>query len=326
MSKQFRIFLFIFLGLLAAAVILHISSGNSTFSKRTTGFAVDDINQISAIIITKEDREIKLEKTRQGWYINDKYPADSRQMFNFLRALHNLRIKSPVALSEQERILNLLRNEGTEVRIKKRWKSRILRVFHAEDGPTYMVLGNSRSPFLVEVPGLIGEAGELFSTEEGYWRENVVFSYLPGQISSVKVEYPSGMGLGFRIIAGENNRYSVYPDNSTDPLQFRTDSLVFSYLTYFSYVPFTKLLTASEPELLESLKREIPFANISLTISDTHQVAIRLFLIESKENKGEYDPNILYGLINNDNDLVTITFVNVDLILKEVSWFMQYPL
>ncbi len=326
MSKQFRFYLVVFLGMLLAAIILHLTSDNSTLSKKSTGFAIDDTNHISAISIRHKGAEIQLEKISHRWYVNNEFPADGKQMFNFLRALANLRIKSPVALAEQEKIMNLLISEGAEIKIKKRWRTGRFRVYYPEGGPTYMVLGNSRSPFLVEVPGLLGEVGELFTTDAGFWRENVVFTFVPGQISGVLVDYPSGMGEGFRITLDENNRHLVYSLNSSDPLQFSTDSLVFSYLTYFSYVSYNRLLSADEPVLLDSLRSQVPFARIAVTGINSELTAISLFLVESDEHNGEYDPNILYGLINNDNDLVVISFVNVDLLLKEVSWFMQNPL
>lgn len=323
MSKQFKIYLLVFLALLSVVVILHLTNQDSTFKLSSAGFAVDDIARISEINIKSGENEIGLTKTSDGWLINKEYLAEKQLMSNFLRALSNLRVKSPVPLSEQENILDMVYDEGIEVKVKKRWRTKSFRVWYRKNNPTYMVLGNSKSPFLMEVPGLIGEVGEFFSVEEGFWRENVIFTYNINQIASVAVDYPSGHGSGFEIVIDGHNNFEVFSLPDKLPLKQFSDSLVFRYITYYSFVPYSKLLTNTEPEKLDSLSKSIPFCCIQLTDRNKKTSKLDLHLIKLDGEEEQFDPNKLYGIINQGRDIVFVKFVDVDLLMKEPGYFLK---
>ena len=323
MTKQVKIYLFIFGALLLVALIFYLSNQDSTLKLKTSGFSVDDVNRIQEIVFEKGDDQLVLSKMAGVWMINQKHVADNQLMISFLRSLGNLRVKSPVSLGEQERILKRIISEGVEVTVKKRWSTKKFRVLYQEDHPTYMVLGKSKSPFIIEVPGLLTEVGEFFRLEEAFWRENVIFSIHADQIKNVRVEYPSGSGSGFEIVVGENHEFNLfsYPDN--EAFESFSDSLVFQYLTYFSFVPYQKLLTSVMEEKLNSLQNEIPFSRIQLAGKNNQHFVLELFLIESDQANKEHDPDKLFGLINEGKDLVYVTFFSVDLLLREIDYFID---
>jgi hypothetical protein len=322
MSKQLKIYLLVFSILLSFAVLLHITGNNSTFRIGAAGFAVKDVTKISEISLTGNDKQVTLTRITDGWLVNNEYRADNQLMLRFLRALGNLSVKSPVPLAEQEAIMELLTESGVEVKIRKRWKAKTFKVLQLENKPTYMVLGNSKSPFLVEVPGLIGEVGELFIPDENTWRENVIFAYEVEHIAGIKLNYPSSSEKGFEIILAGDNNYELYSLTDKVNIKDYSESAVFRYLTYFSYVPYTSLLTSVLPEKADSLRNASPFANISVTDKLGKISSIQLHLIPLEGNEG-FDPNVLYGLMNYGQELVQLTFVNVDLLLKELDFFLK---
>lgn len=322
MSKQLKIYLLVFSILLLFAVLLHITGNNSTFRIGATGFAVKDVTKISEISMTGSDKHITLTRISDSWLVNNEYRADNQQMLKFLRALGNLSVKSPVPLAEQEAIMELLTESGVEVKIRKRWKAKTFKVLQLENKPTYMVLGNSKSPFLVEVPGLIGEVGELFIPDENSWRENVIFTNDFKQIGGIKLDYPSHPEKGFEIVSAGENDYKLYSLPDKVLVEDFSESAVFRYLTYFSYVPYTRLLTSVFPEKADSLRNVAAFANIIVTDKKGVESSIQLHLIPLEGKEG-FDPNVLYGLMNNGQELVQLTFVNVDLLLKELDYFLK---
>jgi hypothetical protein len=321
MTKQIKIYLFIFGALLLTALFFYLSNQDSTLQLKTSGFSVDDVVRIQEIVFKKGENQLVLSKTPEGWLINQEFMANNRLIISFLRSLGNLRVKSPVSLGEQERILERIINEGVEVEVKKRWSTKKFRVWYQEDRPTYMVLGNSKSPFIMEVPGLLTEVGEFFRMEEAFWRENVIFSLNADQIKNVRVEYPSGVASGFEVNVKGINEFDLFSLPGEVKLKDFSDSLVFQYLTYFSFVPYQKLLTSVMEEKLNSLQNEIPFSRIELVGKSNQHFVLELFLIESETIKGEYDPDKLFGLINEGRDLVYVTFVSVDLLLRELDHF-----
>lgn len=322
MSKQFKIYLLVFSILLSFAVLLHLTNRNSTLRMGAAGFAVKDIEKITEISMIGSGKQITLNRIPDGWHVNNEYRADNQLMLKFLRALGNLSVKSPVPLDRQEAIMELLTGSGVEVKIKKRWKTKTFRVLQLENKPTYMVLGNSKSPFLVEVPGLIGEVGELFIPDENSWRENIIFAYDFEQVAGIRLNYPSQPEKGFEIVSAGENSYDLYSLPGRIKLEDFSESVVFRYITYFSYVPYTSLLTSTFPEKADSLKNATPFAHISVTDKKGIVSSIQLHLIPLKGNEG-FDPNVLYGLMNNGKELVQLTFVNVDLLLKELVFFLK---
>jgi hypothetical protein len=322
MSKQFKIYLFVFSILLSSALILHITNSDSTFRMGAAGFAVKDIDKISEISMTGSGKQITLTRNSDGWIVNHEYPADDQLMLKFLRAIRTLSVKSPVPLAGQEAIMELLKESGVEVKIKLGWKTKTFRVLQIDNKPTYMVLGNSKSPFLVEVPGLIGEVGELFIPDENTWREKVVFAYDVEQIAGIKLNYPSSPEKGFEIILAGDNKYELYYFTEKVKIKDYAESAVFRYITYFSYVPYTCLLTSVLPEKADSLRNAIPFATISVTDKPGKISSIQLHLMPL-EGKAGFDPNMLYGLMDNGQELLLLTFVNVDLLLKELDFFLK---
>ena len=322
MSKQFKIYLLIFLIMFSTAVILHLTNGKSTFRMGSAGFAVKDIDKISEISMTANDKQITLTRISDGWLVNNEYRADNQLMLKFLRAIGNLGVKSPVPLAGQEAIMELLTESGVEVKIKKRWKTKKLRVLQQENKPTYMVLGNSKSPFLVEVPGLIGEVGEFFDTNESFWREKVIFAYNFDQIADIKVEYPSYAEKGFEINFAGANGFELHTLPDRILVKNFSDSAVFRYITYYSYVPYTKMLTSEFPETTDSLRNSQPFASISVADRNGNESSLQLHLIPV-EGKPWFDQNVLYGIMNKGQELVLLTFVNVDLLLKELDFFLK---
>lgn len=323
MSKQFKVYLLIFLILFSSAVVLHFTNRNSTFRIGSTGFAVKDIKEISEISMAESNKQITLTRISDGWLVNNQYRADNQLMLKFLRALGNLGVKSPVPYAEQKEIMELLKETGVEVKIKKRWKTKSFRVLQLENKPTYMVLGNSKSPFLVEVPGLIGVVGQFFVTNESSWREKVIFAYNFNQIAGIKVDYPSYPEKGFEINSAGDDRFELYTLPDRLLVKNSSDSAVFRYITYFSYVPYTRLLTSEFPQKKDSLRNAQPFASISVTDKKGMASSIHLHLIKVDRNEDGFDPNVLHGLMNNGQELALLTFVNVDLLLKEVGFFKR---
>ncbi len=302
-------------------VLLLLTNPNSTFPRRSIDFAIENIYRVQEITLKQGENKIKFSKIPEGWQINNEHLADIHQMQNFLRILENIKMKSPVSIAERPKILELMLNEGIEVSVRKRWATKRIIVWHRQNSPTYMLKGNSKLPFEVEVPGLIGEVGEAFRVDEGFWRENVIFAYNFNYIRRIAVEYPTGFASGFEIILTDDNRFEIYSLPEKRPLKNVSDTALFRYITYFSYVPFNKLLTQTKPEILDSLNQALPFANLSVTRMQGEETQLKLHLIKTEGQIGEHDLNLLYGTINKGKDLVLLTFFNVDLLLKDTEFF-----
>jgi hypothetical protein len=323
MSGRIKIYLIVFSLLFLTTLIFILSDRGSTLKLKTSGFAVDDVEKLTTIELRKGDKEVVLSKEGTVWVVDHSYLADQQLMITFLRAMGNLRVKSPVPLSDHEKILEKLQTAGVEVSIHKRWTSRKLYVWYEPGQPSYMLLGNSKSPFIMEVPGLKGEVGEMFVVNNGFWRENVLLSYPPERIKQVSVNYPGEAQTGFEIQRTGEKKLVLLTESDAFDHKEAADSLLYRYLTYFSYIPYKDIVDPSEKALSDSLKAAIPFCTIVVENLAGERSQLELHLKRSSGMDSSPDPDLLYGLFNNRRDLALVSFVSIDLLLRDIHYF--YP-
>lgn len=322
MSGRIKIYLIVFSLLLLSSLILILSDQGSTLKLKTSGFAVDDVGKLTQIRLREGEKEVVLSKDGTVWVVDHSYLADQQLMITFLRAMGYLRVKSPVPLIDHEKALENLQTAGVEVSVHKKWRSRKLYVWYKPGQPTYMLLGNSKSPFIMEVPGLKGEVGELFVVNSGFWRENVLLSFPPERIHKVSVNYPDEAQSGFEIQRTGEKKLVLLTESDVYDHEQAADSLLYRYLTYFSYIPYKAIVDPAEKELSDSLKAAIPFCTILVENDKGEKSRLDLHLKKSSGMDSSPDPDLLYGLFNNRRDLALVSFVSIDLLLRDLYYFL----
>jgi len=210
MNKNNIILFIILAGLSLAYYFLVYKKGSSTLDASEIAFAVKDTSDILAIKMIRRTNdkiqgEVLLKRTHSGWTINDKYPVVPAKINILLQTLKFLEVREPVLEQAKQNMLNLLKQNHTEVEIQM-GKSKHKRYYvgtHSQDNKgTFMLLQGADNIYITHLPGFTGYINSRYSTQEDDWRELSLYA-----VQLEKLEYISVQGkspeLSFKISRSE---------------------------------------------------------------------------------------------------------------------------
>lgn len=325
-----KITMFIAFILLFFAAIYFFSNSTGTLNKRNTHFAVESTDQISKIIISSSDEKLLLIKENEQWKINNKYIARQHVVDNFLMALSMLQVSSPLPNNEKEQIAKMLQREGIQVDIYK--KNRILRNYYVStpamtNDKTYMMMVKRGEPFAVRIPAFKGLVAELFSTNEGLWRDKTIFDYQPQNIKTISLKYPKQPSNSFEVINYGDGTFSLKNPNENSFIEdFNLEKLV-RYFTYFQGIKFEGIENELSQQKTDSLLNSEPYCRITVTDMENYENSVTIFRKPPEQeydefgNKVNYDYNRAYAIFNQNNELIIIQYYIFDPLLKEIDYF-----
>ena len=189
-KKNLRYLILVLLVILVLVVVA--TQNKSTIKKELRDFAVEDTALVDKIfLVDKENQSILLERTTDHWVLNSEYVARQDLVNILLKTMYRIQVKEPVAKAAQENIIKSLAVKSTKVEIYQKGKR--VKVYYV-GGPTqdsygtYMIIENSSSPFVVEIPGFRGYLSTRFSTLEYEWKAQTVFAISLEHLQEVTVE------------------------------------------------------------------------------------------------------------------------------------------
>lgn len=215
-----------------------------TIREELTDFAVENIEDIDKIRITKKDEKgsVILEKTSDDvWMINEKWEANSPNIQLLLKTMKEVRVKHPVAKEGRNKVLNYMAVSGKKVEIYSNGKNIKTYYFGTTTANmlgTYAMLEGAKNPYVVHIPHFKGYINTRYSYREKEWRTRNIYTIESDEIGEVSITWPN------------NNEQSFSISNSNDVPQIVTTSdkwnksevninKVRSYLNHFEWITFT---------------------------------------------------------------------------------------
>jgi hypothetical protein len=278
-KKNIQIITLVFLALFALVLLLSKSKG--TIKKELRDFAIADTSLIDKIFLAdKENNQILLEKKKGYWALNEHSVARKDLVDILLKTAYRIRVKEPVAKSARENIIKNLAVKSTKVEFYS--NNELVKVYYV-GGPTqdsygtYMILENSSSPFIMEIPGFRGFLSTRFSTYEQEWKAQIVFNYPLSEIAEVRFQNLSEPNQSFRISHNANHfELFTYPENKAiedfDTIQVK------KYLIEFRKKNFNKYIDDVPEEWQDSIRNSEPMYIVSLKTIAGETQEIRAFL------------------------------------------------
>jgi len=285
-------------------------------------FAFEDTASITKIfMVNKDNLKILLERKTNFWVVNGKYKARTDAINNLLDVIASMEIKAPVPSTAFEQVVKLLATRSTKVEIYTK-KGKVKSYYIGEPTPSYlgnyMILENSTKPYIVHKPGFTGYISVRFFLDESEWRSTRIFEIPISHLFSIEIidyEYKNSYKIIFKSI----NDMSFLLNNSVIT-QF--DTLTLKLIT-------KKILTSNvdrwTPEInfkIDSLKRTAPYIEIILKSIKNEKYKITLYrmpnikqLLNSNGVPFEYDPDLIYGVVNDTNLSICQYFVFDEIIL-----------
>jgi hypothetical protein len=326
MRKNALLFIILII-LLLAAIYFFFSRGPGAFKNPGRQFSVADTSLVRKVEITAQNGSVTLQRHDGQWVVNDIYSARNRLVQGLLTTLHRLQPDVPVSRKMQDEVLLRLKDHSTRIAVTlegKRAKTYYAWYDSLDGGATYMILEGYDQPYRMHLPGMeIKGINLLYLAGENYWRDNSLFSLKPGQISAIEVRYFNRPDASFRIEKGEGGEWLLFALSGDQSITDFSRENILNYLYYFSNVRFDKILTAEESKGLTDITGQ-PATEISVKMENGTGMFIRCFprYIDEVDGDKVMDMDRLYLQVNNTEELLLARYIQVDLILKDLSYFL----
>ena len=175
-------------------IIVSISKKNSSFSA-DNNFNIEDTSSINKIFLAdRNNNTITLTKNDDKWIVNDEYFVRDIAIKKLLSTSNKIRIKRPVPKSTYDNVIKFMSTSGVVIEFfksNKIVKSYIIGSNTPDHLGTYMLLKDSKKPYIVHIPtfnGFLspryGIQGNLLNIED--WRSHSIFNLTMEEINYIK--------------------------------------------------------------------------------------------------------------------------------------------
>jgi len=321
MNKKKKIII-VFISILFPLYFIILRNNDDT--KIQNNFIIEKFSDISSVIIKKDTRIISLKKNSDNWYINDKYEVNKPSLKKLKQALTETKIDKPVPKDRIDSVLNVLNSNRKTISIfnnkGEQIKTLYMSGYDQINKATYAKTDKEETPYIISIPGLEDDLNQRYNSYSLYWINPEIFAYKPHEIKEIKIVFSDKNKTSYKIEV-EENAPKIFSINENKYLQNINISKVGSYLSYFMNVKFSDFNTLNE-EKIDSLKSTEP--NFTIIVNDIYNVSkkVELYKIKNSNNPIKYDFNKLYAIINKE-DFVIVKYVDIDLILKDIKYFLK---
>ena len=304
--------------LIFLVIFLVLFKNRSPFGRSESNFAPKPDQEITSVELSDENQSVKLVLTDGVWIVNGKTDARKSGIIFLIKALHELKIKSPVSpdLFENEIVLKKI----SPVRVKVLEKRKLLRSFYVYRTTSnrygnIMKIRERSKPFIVHLPGYEGDIGPIFNPAEKFWQPFILFNLLPSEISSVIVYNNADPSSSFKINASGNS-YKV--SDLKNNLSGWDSSRVKRYISYYTLVPFESLASDLSESEKAGLASDSAAYRISVAGNDGRITDLELW---ERTVNGKKDPDRLFGRKSGSEGFLIIRFFDIDPLLRKISYF-----
>lgn len=320
----------------------------NTLRGHASDFRVWDTANVTRIYLADRwGHESLMERTPEGWSLNNDYQAHQNKINQILYTLNKVRVRMPVSVSSHDNIIKRMAAESVKVEIYQKvptinlfnkvklfWKEKRTKALYVGDvtrdqSGTFMLKEGADKAYIVYIPGFRGFLSTRFTADPDDWRDHVIFKENIGNIASVTMEFGEEPESNFKIENIGRHSYKVTALHNNEDLAFDTLKVI-NFLTSFSDLRFEALLTNTlQQTRIDSIVNSPFLHRITLETKDGKVSSMRTYkkkLILGANNPTpqdeiEIDNDRMYGLVNNDKDLVLIQYFIFDKILNPLEYY-----
>ena len=325
--------------LLIAVIVISVIVAVVYFSDKDStelvlrDFAVADTAAIDQIFLAdKNGNSVLLEREGDHWIVNGDFIARRDFIEVLLTTLKNIEVKSPVPEAKLDKVTKSLSVKGIKADIYQ--KGELIKTYYvggvtADNTGTYMILEGSEQPFVLHIPGFAGYLTVRYLPYINEWRERIVFRYKVAEIKKIRVEYPMNPHESFVAYSYGNNEYGI-TDLSGSSFDFAIDTIKIK--EFISKVKFIGLEAYLSEQLndhkRDSLLEETMSARYTVENRAGEEKDVRIYLrqninqaVDDDGKPYDWDIDNLYGIINDDKEVVLLQHYVIDPISLTSSSF-----
>lgn len=331
-NKNRILFLVVLLFVVIAAVLIY-TKRYGTIREELKDFAIQDSAAVDKIFLAdKTGKSVTITRSAQGWLVNDSFPARQEAVNTILYTMLRLQVKNPVAKAACANVIKNMAAQGTKVEIYV--KGELNKTYYVGGATqdqlgTFMLIENSSTPFVMFLPGLNGYLTTRYFTDIRQWKTRSIFKYTPDEIASVQVVYVDSAEQSFHLNCTTHELSQAGPIKHITPT-LHVDSLALrAYLTGFTNIQYELVVNGMKPEKRDSILHSQPLCFMQVidkkgTKTDLvfYGMAINERSLSFADDKGnfKYDPDRMFGYLNNQDFLVVQHFI-FDKLLRRFSDF-----
>ena len=333
--------------LIAIAIILIWNNRYlTTLRGDSADFMVWDTASITKVYLADRlNNETLLERQENGWTLNHDFKAHPQKIDQLMYTLYRVRVRMPVSRSSHDHIISQMASNSTKVeiyqvvpainlfnKIKLFYREKRTKVFYVgeatkDSGGTFMLREGADQAYIVQIPGFRGYISTRFTANPDDWRDHTIFHEQLANIQSVTVEFCQEPEHSFRVENTGKHQYQLTALNDDTPIPYDTLKVI-NLLASFSDLRFESLLNNILPQTrIDSIKRSPVIHQITLTDKDGKTSSIKTFKKKvMARNEIAFEDRLedidrMYGLINDDHDLVLIQNYIFDKVLKDIDYY-----
>ena len=253
----------------------------STFVTEARDFKVADVAEVSKVFLAHRDgKQTTLNKVEGEWLVNGKYLANNNAIKNLLQAIGSIEMQYIPTRASTENIVKNLATEGILVQVfdaaGNKLKGYYIGGSTSDERGTYAILEDTNDPFVVQLPGWVGNLRFRYNLVGDDWRSKMLFQHSVDDIELVSIEYPTRRNLSF-ILTPKGEEFQVAPFYETDqPVRPVQRSRAERYLYKYENLFISEYNNQAVMERAE-LRKKIPFATINIKLKDGEEMQIKAF-------------------------------------------------
>ncbi len=272
-------------------------------------FAVRDTNAIYRIFIAdRRGRTADVKRSDNGWIYNGKYKVRPSAISVLLETVCCLNVMYIPPKAAESNIIKAVAADGIKVELYDR-QNRLLKSYYVGDvlpdeRGTYMIMDGAEQPYVVHIPGFIGQVRVRYLLGDENWRDRMIFTEKPENIQSIAVEYPQHRSASFRIDKMGEAEYAVRPlFSTTSPSRApQRKGAAEAYLLRYEFLGAEGF--AHDELNVDSIAALVPFAIVSLVRTDSSAIKARFWPINMQEDRSSGQSFVIHYLteVNDGQD------------------------
>ncbi|HBS85101.1 MAG: hypothetical protein A2W91_01310 [Bacteroidetes bacterium GWF2_38_335] len=340
MKKQ-NIILLIIVLVLAGLVVYFLKFYGKTSSddcgngEEFKQFAVKDTASVTKIFIAeKSGKSVTLERSKDGWLVNGKYPARKDAIFNILKTICRIEIKMPVSKSSHNTIVRNMAGRSTKVEIYD--KNGLIKTWYVggatkDQFGTFMLMEidglMACEPQITHIPGFTGFLSSRFFCDVEEWKEKSIFKYKFEEIKSLKIEDGENPDRSYIASNLGNNRFELSSVSGKNFPAFDT-IMVKKLLAGYKKVFYESIVVSLSPQQVDSVIKSKPLKVITLTDNKGKKNIIKMFrrpgdgLLDEEGKEMQWDPDRAFGYTDK-HGLIILQYFVFDPLTPDIEMFLE---
>ena len=327
-------------------------NNNSTLKKQNADFAIADTSLVTKFFIAdKNNNKVLLERSKNGWLLDKKYPTNEDGISLFLSTLSKIEIKSPVANAKRDNVIRRLSSIGIKIEIyEKSWRinlgknfryfpyEKLTKVYYVGDVTpdnlgTYMLMEGAPEPYITYIPRFRGFLTPYYSAKFDDWLSHQVYRHKLSDIKEVSINFPGKPEENFKVDVAKDGNYFLTGGIDNQPIN-RYDTLkILNMLTSFSDLRYeSRLNNEMSTIMIDSIVNTTPIFEINVIDNSNDTVEViaykKNFLSEEVRDEAYWqliplDKDRFYGLINDGEDFVLLQYYVFDNVTNPLSHYTE---